>query len=107
MNWFWDWGYLIVTWLLCSGSFIAAGKWTKNLALEVFGFMFVLIGLVVFSTEAISYFFLPQHITISTSFGIFMSAHPVGGWMLLSAWVLFAWSLAAHLASRKQVGDTK
>lgn len=107
MKSFFDWGYLIVFWLLCSGSFIWAGKATKNLALEVFGFMFVLIGLIVFSTEAVSYFFLPQHITISTGFGLFMSAHPIVGWLLISAWIAFAWSLAVHLASRKQVGDDK
>ena len=107
MSWFWDWGYLIVLWLVCSGAFIGAGLRTKNFALEVFGFMFVLIGFVVLGTEAFTYFFTPQHITISTSFGILFKAHPVIGCLLLTAWIGFAWGLAVHLFTRKQVGDTK
>jgi len=107
MGWFFDWGYLLVAAIILVGAFIWAGIATKNFALECFGFMLGLIMVLVFSTEAFTYFFTPQHTTISTSFGIFMSGHPIFGWLLLTAWVGFAWALAVHLASRKQVGDTK
>lgn len=107
MNWFWDWGYLLTAATILVSAFILAGKFTKNLALEVFGFMLGLIMVLVFSTEAFTYFFLPQHITISTAFGIFMGGNIIWGWVLLTAWIGFAWALAVHLASRKQIGDNK
>ena len=107
MNWFWDFGYLIVAALALIGSFLWAGKATKSPVMVTWGVMFAIIMATVFGTEAVSYWFLPQHITISTGFGIFLVAHPIAGFGILTLWLLFCWALIAHLVTRKQVGDTK
>ena len=107
MGWFFDFGYLIVAALILIGGFLWAGYATKSSAMKAWGYMFAVIMLTVFITEGISAWFLPQHVTISNGFGQFFSAHPIAGCLLLTAWLGFAWALAVHLFTRKQVGDNK
>lgn len=105
MGWFFDWGYLILVALLLIGGFVWAGIKTKSSGMIAWGVMFAVILSTVLVTEGISYWALPQHVTISCAFGVFLSAHPIAGFGLLTLWLLFCWALIAHLVTRKQVGD--
>jgi hypothetical protein len=107
MSWFWDFGYLIVAAVVLIGGFLWAGFKTKSSAMLAWGVMFAVIMFTVFATEAVSYWFLPQHATISNGFGVFISAHPVAGVLLLTAWLLFCWALIVHLLTRKKFNDNK
>ena len=89
MSWFFDWGYLMLAALVLIGGFLWAGFKTKSSAMLAWGVMFAVILATVLATEVISFYFLPQHVTISTGFGIFISAHPIAGCLLLTLWLLF------------------
>lgn len=102
---FFDYGYLIVLALVLIGGFLWAGIKTKSRPMIAWGVMFAVIMATVFITEAVSYWFLPEHVTISTGFGQFIAKYPIPGFLLLTAWGAFCWGLIVHLVTRKQVKD--
>lgn len=67
-----------------------AGQW-------IWFSVFLVISTTVLIGEAYSYFFTPEHVTISTRYGRWIKAHPVWSLLALALFITAMLGLALHL----------
>ena len=82
--------------LMPGAILLVVGSWP--IGHHQWSFVWLSIIIVILLWEVASRYLFPEKKTISNVFRDFRKAHPVLAWILIGGWMLFAVSLAFHLA---------